>query len=94
MFVYLASSTDNTSNNNKKTEILFGNGNVISAELRFFLNSKKRIDTCMNYTRPQMAIVLEPMKKAFVDAKTKGVRLSIRRISRKDEKIQMLPSRF
>jgi two-component system, OmpR family, sensor histidine kinase VicK len=72
----LASSTDNTiNNNNKKTEILFGNSNVISAELRFFLNSKKRIDTCMNYTRPQMAIVLEPMKKAFVDAKTKGVRL-------------------
>jgi hypothetical protein len=71
MFVYLASRTDNTINNNKKIEILFGNSNVISAELRFFLNSKKRIDTCMNYTRPQMAIVLEPMKKAFVDAKTK-----------------------
>jgi signal transduction histidine kinase len=29
----------------------------------------------MNYTRPQLAILLEPIKKAFLDAKTRGVKL-------------------
>ncbi len=48
---------------------------VIDAELEFFANSKKRVDTCMNYTRPSLAVILEPIKKAFLDAKGKGVKL-------------------
>jgi two-component system, OmpR family, sensor histidine kinase VicK len=59
----------------KRTEILYGVDNVIDIELQFFSNSNIKIDTCMNYTRPQLAIVLEPIKKAFLDAKTRGVRL-------------------
>src|SRR5207237_680447 len=38
-------------------------------------NSKKRIDTCMNYTRPSLAVILEPIKKAFLDAKDRSVKL-------------------
>ncbi len=48
---------------------------VIDAELEFFANSKKRIDTCMNYTRPSLAVILEPIKKAFLDAKDRSVKL-------------------
>ena len=29
----------------------------------------------MNYTRPQLAVVLDPIRNAFVDAKNRGVRL-------------------
>src|SRR3989475_1536237 len=29
----------------------------------------------MNYTRPSLAVILEPIKKAFLDAKGKGVKL-------------------
>ena len=29
----------------------------------------------MNYTRPQLAIALDPIKNAFVQAKNRGVRL-------------------
>jgi two-component system sensor histidine kinase VicK len=29
----------------------------------------------MNYTRSQLAIVLDPIRNAFVDAKNRGVRL-------------------
>jgi hypothetical protein len=29
----------------------------------------------MNYTRPQLAVELEPIKKAFLDAKSRGVKL-------------------
>ncbi|HZB17980.1 MAG TPA: hypothetical protein VE445_12510, partial [Nitrososphaeraceae archaeon] len=59
---------------NIKTEIIHGVENVIDAELRCFF-ANKRIDTCMNYTRPPLAIEIEPIKKAFIDAKTRGVRL-------------------
>jgi two-component system sensor histidine kinase VicK len=54
---------------------LYGVDNVIDAELEFFANSKKAIDTCMNYTRPSLAVILEPIKKAFHDAKGRGVKL-------------------
>jgi signal transduction histidine kinase len=54
---------------------LYGVDNVINAELDFFANSKKRIDTCMNYTRPSLAVILEQIKKAFLDAKGRRVKL-------------------
>jgi signal transduction histidine kinase len=59
----------------EKTEVLSGEQQVIGAELQFFFNSKQRVDTYMNYTRPQLAIVLEPIKKAFLDAKSRGLKL-------------------
>jgi two-component system, OmpR family, sensor histidine kinase VicK len=59
----------------EKTEVLYGDQQVIDAELHFFYNSKRRVDTYMNYTRPQLAILLEPIKKAFLDAKSRGVKL-------------------
>jgi hypothetical protein len=37
----------------EKTEVLCGEQQVIGAELQFFFNSKKRVDTYMNYTRTQ-----------------------------------------
>ena len=49
--------------------------NVIDAELEFFANSQKGIDTYMNYTRPSLVVILEPIKKAFHDAKGRGVKL-------------------
>jgi two-component system, OmpR family, sensor histidine kinase VicK len=65
----LANNTQNI-----KTEVIHGVENVIDAELRCFF-ANKRIDTCMNYTRPPLAIEIEPIKKAFLDAKARGVRL-------------------
>ena len=61
--------------NERKSYVLYGVDKVIDAELEFFANSKKRIDTCMNYTRPSLAVILEPIKKAFLDAKGRGVKL-------------------
>ena len=54
---------------------MHGVDNVINTELQFFSKTNKRIDTCMNYTRPQLAILLKSIKKAFVDANNRGVRL-------------------
>ena len=70
MHDYLTNNTQNT-----KTEIIYGVENVIDAELQFFSKTKRgKIDTCMNYTRPPLAIIIEPIKKAFLDAKSRGVK--------------------
>ena len=59
----------------KRTEVLHGTEDVLDAEVRFFSNTIRRIDTCMNYTRPPLAVGIAQIKKAFLDAKSRGVRL-------------------
>jgi len=60
---------------NNTTQVLTGKDIVIEAEVRFFSKTKKRIDTYMNYTRPPLAIGLDTIRKAFLDAKSRRVRL-------------------
>ena len=59
----------------KGMKIFYGIQNVINSELGFFSKTKKRIDTSMNYSRPPLAIGIEPIKKAFLDARGRGVQL-------------------
>jgi two-component system, OmpR family, sensor histidine kinase VicK len=59
----------------ERTEVLYGTEKVISEELQFFSNTKRQIDTCMDQTRPSLAIGIESIKRAFVDAKNRGVKL-------------------
>jgi two-component system, OmpR family, sensor histidine kinase VicK len=59
----------------ERTEVLHGEQNVIRIELQFFSNSGCKIDTCMNYTRPALAITTEPVRNAFIDAEKRGVKL-------------------
>ncbi|MGB6593770.1 MAG: hypothetical protein WBE68_19910 [Candidatus Nitrosopolaris sp.] len=54
---------------------MYGTNNVTSAELRFFSEAKIRIDTCMDYTRPTLAISIEAIRKSFLEAKRNGVQL-------------------
>src|SRR5205823_13780008 len=59
----------------ESTEVLYGTNNVMSTELRFFSQAKTRIDTCMDYTRPLLAIGIEQISSSFGNAKNKGVKL-------------------
>jgi two-component system sensor histidine kinase VicK len=59
----------------ERTEVYYGAENVIDLELRFFLKTKRRIDTCMSPTRPSLAVGIESIKKSFVDARNRGVKL-------------------
>jgi signal transduction histidine kinase len=68
------SSPSNTSSGGT-TRIIYGVDNVINTEVQFFSNARKTIDTCMNYTRPELALVLEPIRNAFLDAKSRSVGL-------------------
>jgi len=68
------SSLSNTNPRNT-TKLIEGIDNVLNTELQFFSNSKKRIDTCMNFTRPSLAITIESVRCAFVDANKRHVEL-------------------
>ena len=70
-----ATNGNHNMNDNERTNVVYDTDNVISTELQFFSNSKRKIDTCMNYTRPHLAIALDPIRNAFIDAKNRGVRL-------------------
>ena len=48
---------------------------LLEAETGLFQKAKDRIDTCMNYTRPPLAISLPQITTAFQDAKKRGVKL-------------------
>jgi two-component system, OmpR family, sensor histidine kinase VicK len=58
-----------------RTEVLYGTDKVISVELQFFSKTRQHIDTCMDHTRPPLAIGIESIKRSFVDAKRRGVKL-------------------
>jgi signal transduction histidine kinase len=55
------------------TKVIHRTTNVVNAEVAFFSKTKHKADTYMNYTRPPLAIGLEPIKKAFLDAKNRGI---------------------
>jgi two-component system, OmpR family, sensor histidine kinase VicK len=56
-------------------EVFYGTEKVISEELLFFSKTREHIDTCMDSTRPSLAIAIESIKRSFVDAKSRGVKL-------------------
>jgi hypothetical protein len=57
------------------TKTLEGDRNVIKTILQFVSNTKVRIDACIDYSRPSLAIEFKPLKKAFLEAKRKGIKL-------------------
>jgi signal transduction histidine kinase len=61
--------------NIERTEVIHGSESVIGTELHFFSKAKTRIDTCMDSTRPALAVGIEPIRKSFATAKRNGVRL-------------------
>ena len=58
-----------------RTEVLHGTSNVIDKEVQFFSNAKFKIDTCMDHTRPSLALGIESIRKSFLDAKNRDVKL-------------------
>ncbi len=59
----------------ERTEVLHSEQNVVNTVLQFTSKAKSRIDACVDYTRPLLAVEIEQLRKAFLDARTRGVRL-------------------
>src|SRR5215831_5281049 len=57
----------------EKTEVVYGTSNVLNAEIQFFSNARLKVDTCM--VRPSLAFRIESIRKAFLDAKGRDVKL-------------------
>jgi two-component system, OmpR family, sensor histidine kinase VicK len=55
--------------------ILKGTQNVVDAEVQSFSKAQTRVDTYMNYTRPPLAVGLDPIRKAFLQSKDRGIYL-------------------
>jgi two-component system, OmpR family, sensor histidine kinase VicK len=58
----------------ERTEVLHGSENVMDTVRRFTSNANSRIDACVDYTRPSLAIEIEELKSFFIDAKKRGVK--------------------
>ena len=59
----------------KSTQVLHGGENVVNAVLQFVSKTNIRIDACVDHTRPSLAIEIEQLKKAFLNAKSRSVKL-------------------
>ena len=59
----------------EKTEVIYGPTNVINKEIQFFSKAKLKIDSCMDHTRPALALGIESIRKSFLDAKGRNVKL-------------------
>src|ERR671939_178262 len=59
----------------QRTEVLTGEQNVVDTVLQFVSNAKNRIDACIDSSRPSLAFEIGILKKAFLDAMNRGVKL-------------------
>jgi two-component system, OmpR family, sensor histidine kinase VicK len=59
----------------EKTEVIYGTSNVLNTEIQFFSNATLKVDTCMDYTRPSLALGIESIRKSFLDARNRGLKL-------------------
>ena len=74
-FVYHNDSDNGSSDQSEKTKILYGSGNVIDTALQFTFSARKKIDACVDQTMPSLIVEIKRLKKAFEDAKRRGVKL-------------------
>lgn len=56
------------------TEVFYGVDTVMNTILQFLYQSRGKIDACVDYTRPSLAIDIAVLKRAFLDARKRGVK--------------------
>jgi signal transduction histidine kinase len=59
----------------EKTEVIYGPSNVVDKEIQLFSKAKFKIDSCMDHTRPSLALGIETIRTSFLDAKGRDVKL-------------------
>ena len=62
-------------NSQERTEVNYGIENVIRIVLEFLSQTNNRVDACVDYTRPSLAIDFLALKNAFINTKKRGVKL-------------------
>ena len=59
----------------ESTKVFYGIENVMNTVLEFLYQTSSQIDACVDYTRPSLAVDILVLRKAFLTARTKGVKL-------------------
>jgi signal transduction histidine kinase len=59
----------------ERIEVIYGSSNVLDSEILFFSNSKVKVNTYMDSSRPALALRIESIKKSFIDARDRNVKL-------------------
>ena len=57
------------------TSVFYGIENVMNTVLQFLYQTTSVIDACVDYTRPSLAVDILVLRKAFLAARSKGVKL-------------------
>lgn len=67
-------TTVTTDEGNEKTEVQYGVEYIINRTLQTLSKVKYRFDNCGDVRHPSIIVTTEPVKKAFIDVKNRGVK--------------------
>jgi signal transduction histidine kinase len=70
-----SSAKSNKGEEKELTKVLYGVDTVINTVLQFLNRTSKIVYACVDQTRPRLALDIFALKKAFEDAKSRGVKL-------------------
>jgi two-component system, OmpR family, sensor histidine kinase VicK len=62
-------------NPSERTEVLYGNDNIIKRTLETFSRTKEGVDGCVEHTEVAMIVTYDAIWNGFLQLKRKGVRL-------------------
>jgi two-component system, OmpR family, sensor histidine kinase VicK len=71
----LVSSNNKSIGKKEDTLVFYGVDTVINIILEFLNHTNSKIDACVDYSRPSLAIEIVLLREAFLSAKKRGVRL-------------------
>jgi two-component system sensor histidine kinase VicK len=63
-----------TNDKTEKSEIIYGQENVVAALLQILSWAKNMVDICADFRAPSVSIEVEPYNKALLDLKSRGIR--------------------
>jgi two-component system sensor histidine kinase VicK len=69
------SSSERNIGKKEDTHVFYGVDTVINIILEFLNHTNSKIDACVDYSRPSLAIEIVLLREAFLSAKKRGVRL-------------------
>jgi two-component system sensor histidine kinase VicK len=70
-----ASNPSKSEKKHEYTEVFYEQEAVMDKVLHFLHETSNTVDACVDYTRPSLAINIPVLRKAFLNAKKRGVRL-------------------
>jgi two-component system, OmpR family, sensor histidine kinase VicK len=73
--VSISNSQNSARVNKSTTEVFYGVDTVTNKVIEFLYQTADKIDACVDYTRPSLAIDILVLKEAFLSAKNRGVKL-------------------